>query len=104
MSVELLYHTGLDGKGEDGSLTRFAFHLILPCINLISFSEMASPRPVPPYLRVVDVSTCENALNSRFNLSAGMPIRCHELQTLIPSALLAKISTNEHPQTLRPAA
>ena len=36
--------------------------------------QIASPRPVPPYWRVVELSACENALNIRSSLSCGMPI------------------------------
>ena len=32
-----------------------------PPIRDTSCTEIVSPRPVPPYLRVVDVSACENA-------------------------------------------
>ena len=35
---------------------------------------MASPRPVPPYLRVVDESACENDWNSRLMTSADRPM------------------------------
>ena len=34
-----------------------------PPILCTSCDEMASPSPVPPYLRVVEASSCENALN-----------------------------------------
>jgi len=36
--------------------------------------QIARPRPVPPYLRVVDESTWENALKSRPTRSTGMPM------------------------------
>jgi hypothetical protein len=36
--------------------------------------QIASPRPVPPYLRVVEESTWLKALNSRSILSGGMPM------------------------------
>ncbi len=37
-------------------------------------TEIARPRPVPPYLRVVDASACVKALKMVANLSSGMPI------------------------------
>ena len=47
---------------------------ISPPINSASCLEIASPRPVPPYLRVVDVSACSNAWNSRSLCSSVMPM------------------------------
>jgi hypothetical protein len=35
---------------------------------------MASPSPVPPYLRVIEPSACSKAVNSRFWSSAAMPM------------------------------
>src|SRR5262245_30899229 len=35
---------------------------------------MARPRPVPPYWRVVEASTCENDRKSRSTRSPGIPI------------------------------
>ena len=36
--------------------------------------EIASPRPVPPYRRVVEASACENGWNSLGCAAAGMPM------------------------------
>lgn len=35
--------------------------------------EMASPRPVPPCDRVIELSTCEKLLKSEGSFSGGMP-------------------------------
>ena len=35
---------------------------------------MARPRPVPPYLRLVDASACWNASKIIFCFSSGMPM------------------------------
>ena len=48
--------------------------LISPCISLISFLEIARPRPVPPYLRVVEVSAWLKAWNSCPIFSGAMPM------------------------------
>ena len=48
--------------------------LIDPPISLTSCSEIASPSPVPPYFRVVEVSICENALKRRSCFSGGIPM------------------------------
>ena len=47
---------------------------ICPFMSLANCAQMASPRPVPPYLRVVDTSTCANFSNKEPSLSEGMPI------------------------------
>ena len=47
---------------------------ISPPMRAQSRWQMARPRPVPPYLRVVEESTCENNLNSSFLFSCGMPM------------------------------
>jgi hypothetical protein len=39
------------------------------------------PRPVPPYLRVVDESACENDWNSRLMPSATGRCRCRARRT-----------------------
>ena len=48
--------------------------LISPPIKFTRRSHITSPRPVPPYLRVIEESTCENALNSLESFSLGIPI------------------------------
>ncbi len=47
---------------------------MLPPINSASRLLMASPRPVPPYLRVVEESACENDWNNRPICSLDSPI------------------------------
>lgn len=47
---------------------------MVPPISSQSCRAMASPRPVPPCLRVIEASTCENDSKSRSRLSAGMPM------------------------------
>src|SRR6516162_6231987 len=47
---------------------------MLPFIISTRRFEMESPRPVPPYLRVVEVSAWENAWNSRALCSGVMPM------------------------------
>ena len=47
---------------------------ISPPIIWTSRAEIARPSPVPPYLRVVDVSAWEKALKSFCCLSGGMPM------------------------------
>ena len=47
---------------------------ISPPISSTSSRQMLSPRPVPPCVRVVDESACENGSNSRSACAASMPI------------------------------
>ena len=47
---------------------------ISPPISSTSWCEIARPRPVPPYSRVVEASACENFENSRSMVSLSMPI------------------------------
>ena len=47
---------------------------IVPPISSASRLLIARPRPVPPYLRVVDESACENDWNSRLMPSAYRPM------------------------------
>ena len=47
---------------------------IVPPMSSTSSRQMLSPRPVPPWVRVVDESACENGSNSRSACSASMPI------------------------------
>ena len=47
---------------------------ISPFINPTSFLEMTSPRPVPPYFRVVEPSAWLNASKSRFCPFSSMPM------------------------------
>ena len=47
---------------------------ISPPINLVRRLQMERPRPVPPYSRVVEVSTCVNFSKMVSILSAGIPI------------------------------
>ena len=47
---------------------------IRPPINSTSCVEMVSPRPVPPYLRVVDPSACVKASKIIRCFSVGMPM------------------------------
>jgi len=46
----------------------------LPPMRMASCLVMASPSPVPPYLRVVELSACEKDWKSSPILSRGMPI------------------------------
>ena len=47
---------------------------ISPPIMLVSCREIASPSPVPPYLRVVDASTCVKLWNRRLCAASLIPI------------------------------
>jgi hypothetical protein len=47
---------------------------MLPPINSTSRREIDSPNPVPPYLRVIEVSACENSWKMRPTLPGAMPI------------------------------
>ena len=54
----------------------------VPPISSASRLLIASPRPVPPYLRVVDASACENDWNSRpIASSARCRCRCRARRT-----------------------
>lgn len=58
-----------------------------PLINSASRRVIASPRPLPPYLRVVELSACSKGLNSRGRISGWMPmpfarVRKWDLRTL----------------------
>ena len=50
---------------------------IPPPISSASCFEMARPRPVPPYCRVVEASTWLNLSKSRPILSSGIPVHVH---------------------------
>ncbi|MNP12821.1 hypothetical protein D3C76_1050730 [compost metagenome] len=45
-----------------------------PPIRVASRLVIASPRPVPPYLRVVETSACSKAWNSFSHCSGLMPM------------------------------
>ena len=47
---------------------------ILPPINSVSLFAIASPKPVPPLLRVIDPSACVNASKINRSFSAGIPM------------------------------
>ena len=48
--------------------------VICPPIRATSREAMVRPRPVPPYLRVVEVSSCSKARKMLSCLSFGMPM------------------------------
>ena len=66
-----------------------------PPIIFTSRSEMVSPRPVPPYRRVVEPSACEKASKIFFCFSAGMPM---------PVSRTVKCSSSESPSRLSRSA
>ena len=45
-----------------------------PSMRRTSSREIARPKPVPPYLRVVEPSAWLNARNKRSRISSGMPM------------------------------
>jgi hypothetical protein len=45
-----------------------------PPINRDRRLEIASPRPVPPYRRVVDASACVNEVKTRASVASSMPM------------------------------
>ena len=53
---------------------------ILPPINSTKRFEMARPRPVPPYLRVVETSACEKLSKMAPRRSAGIPMPVSETE------------------------
>ena len=53
---------------------------ILPPINSTKRFEMAKPRPVPPYLRVVETSACEKLSKMVARRSAGIPMPVSETE------------------------
>jgi len=61
---------------------------ISPSISSTSLRQMTSPRPVPPYSRVLEVSTCENGRNS---VATWLEVRP------MPESSTAKRSTTEPP-------
>jgi len=50
------------------------FTLIEPPINSINDLLIERPNPVPPYLRVMEESNCEKALNNLSSLSGSIPM------------------------------
>ena len=48
--------------------------VMVPPMRATSRAAMVRPRPVPPYLRVVEVSSCSNARKMRSCWSGGMPM------------------------------
>ncbi len=63
---------------------------ISPFISCVRRWQMARPRPVPPYLRVVEESTWLNALKSRSIASCGMPMPVS--WTMISSRILPAVT------------
>ena len=55
---------------------------ILPPIISANRLDIANPRPVPPYLREVEVSTWEKDLKSLFIRSSGIPIPVSDISNL----------------------
>ncbi len=53
-----------------GALSR----VIAPPMSDTRRAQMVSPSPVPPYSRVVELSACEKASNTRWCFSRGMPM------------------------------
>ena len=72
-----------------------------PPINSTRFFEIASPSPVPPYLRVVDASAWLNDWNILLHCSGVMPIPESRTQKCnsTPSAFSATVSM---PTTISP--
>ena len=115
-SAFLLYEiankaTGLTG-GEDGLqgvsftplLGLFAFATpISPFIISTSRFEMASPSPVPPYLRVVDPSAWLNAWNRCRHPSSliPMPVSCTVKRTVTSKSHWRTDGTDDNLTTLR---
>ncbi len=73
---------------------------IVPPISPASCRLMASPSPVPPYLRVVLASTWLNDWNSRSSRSGGMPMPVSVTAKRTPSAAAAGVG--RHGQRDRP--
>ena len=59
---------------EGASLAGLLSTQMRPPIISTMRREMHSPRPVPPYFRVVEQSACSNRLKIRACCSSGMPI------------------------------
>ena len=62
------------GEPERRALPSVLRTPISPPISVTSRLEIARPRPVPPYLRVVEPSACVKAWNSRVCAAGGMPM------------------------------
>ena len=62
------------GEMERTAVAGFALHPDRPAHVLHQPQEIVSPRPVPPYLRVVEPSACVNASKICCCFSAGIPI------------------------------
>ena len=71
----------------------------LPCISATSRETIASPSPLPPYLREVEESAWVNALNSRWSLSAGIPIPVSVTVNLSPPAVVESGSGSTNTST-----
>ena len=61
---------------------------IVPPSKCASFLVMESPRPVPPYLRVLEPSTCRNSSKMYCRAWEGIPIPVSE------TAILSRESSN----------
>ena len=69
---------------------------MVPPISSASRLLTARPRPVPPYLRVVDESTWLNSSNRRWTRSAGMPMPVSRTATWSWSRLVAGLCGEHH--------
>ena len=65
-----------------------------PPIRVTNWREIASPSPVPPKRRVVELSACENAENSRARASSVMPM---PVSTIENSSRLARLASSGEP-------
>ena len=64
-----------------------------PPINSASCAHIASPRPVPPYFRVVEVSACAKASKILFCFSIGMPIPVSVTEKCNITSVISRFST-----------
>ena len=79
-----------------------------PSISSTSFLEMARPSPVPPYLRVVELSAWLNDWNNRSHCSAVIPMPLSRTQkcssTCSPASAASSTPTTISPRSVNLAA
>ena len=69
---------------------------IRPPINSTKRLEMARPRPVPPYLRVVEASACEKLSKMVERRSAGIPMPVSETEKCSVAGTAGSPSFHQH--------
>ena len=73
---------------------------ICPPISSTNWRQIVRPSPVPPNLRVVDVSACAKGLNNRSSSPSAMPMpvsitsKCKATRAVFSCSTLSRMTTS----------